>query len=378
MPKASEKVKKQINVACAVCRKSEADGVQLFTCSQCRSISYCSKECQVYHWKRGGHKALCKSFNAGDANQIVDPEHKAPEYEDIKQQTLRALPRDMKQIFALFEKKGTDEAALKKMKKLFLRQTKANKHIFFFLCLDVLAVAPTKMLDLPTSPLKLALQYVDPNVLCTMNNDKGGGTALHAVCLWKDPSAGRVSDNQLVIARQLLEAGAKVGATTSKDRAKCTALHFACWSKSSTNLELIQLLLDKGADPNAPNMFGETPLMYTLAFAPGAAKFLLEYAADKLDLNRVAYSNSDNVAGKSILAQVRGVILQLSISYSGFESKEKTPSNVEEHAKTGYLIGQLKELEELLVARGALEIRPPQNEYKYKTKLALARQKGYI
>jgi hypothetical protein len=32
---------------------------KLKLCTRCRSVSYCSKECQVAHWK-AGHKQVCK------------------------------------------------------------------------------------------------------------------------------------------------------------------------------------------------------------------------------------------------------------------------------------------------------------------------------
>ncbi|PRW56765.1 HIT MYND zinc finger [Chlorella sorokiniana] len=33
-------------------------------CAQCRSVSYCSQECQVRHWKEGGHKEACRTLAA--------------------------------------------------------------------------------------------------------------------------------------------------------------------------------------------------------------------------------------------------------------------------------------------------------------------------
>ncbi len=47
---------------CQVCRQTaEAVGKTiLLRCARCRSIRYCSKDCQVWHWKKGGHKDVCK------------------------------------------------------------------------------------------------------------------------------------------------------------------------------------------------------------------------------------------------------------------------------------------------------------------------------
>jgi hypothetical protein len=52
------------------------------------------------------------------------------------------------------------------------------------------------------------------------------------------------------------------------------------------NLEFIELLLQRGADPNANDSTGETPLMYTADWAPGTAKVLIEWPAT--DVNIVA------------------------------------------------------------------------------------------
>jgi hypothetical protein len=34
--------------------------VELKKCSRCRAAAYCSRECQVRHWREGGHKRECK------------------------------------------------------------------------------------------------------------------------------------------------------------------------------------------------------------------------------------------------------------------------------------------------------------------------------
>jgi hypothetical protein len=45
-----------------------------------------------------------------------------------------------------------------------------------------------------------------------------------------------------------------------------------------TNLDFIQLLFEIGADPNAQDHLGRTPLMYTIQFAPiGVAYHGREY-----------------------------------------------------------------------------------------------------
>jgi len=47
---------------CSNCGIGERDGgVALMPCSRCKVAVYCRRECQVQHWKAGGHKAACKA-----------------------------------------------------------------------------------------------------------------------------------------------------------------------------------------------------------------------------------------------------------------------------------------------------------------------------
>jgi hypothetical protein len=49
---------------CAFCNQPAQAGMKLFKCSACKSVRYCSKECQAQHWKAGGHKQECKRLAA--------------------------------------------------------------------------------------------------------------------------------------------------------------------------------------------------------------------------------------------------------------------------------------------------------------------------
>lgn len=50
--------------SCAVCGKVRGDGVKLKYCTGCRTVRYCSPECQAAHWKRLGHKQACAALRA--------------------------------------------------------------------------------------------------------------------------------------------------------------------------------------------------------------------------------------------------------------------------------------------------------------------------
>ena len=44
---------------CAVCGVRPRPGSKHKLCGGCKAVLYCSKECQVKHWKEGGHKSEC-------------------------------------------------------------------------------------------------------------------------------------------------------------------------------------------------------------------------------------------------------------------------------------------------------------------------------
>lgn len=44
---------------CAHCGLSQGNAIKLKKCAHCKAFSYCSRECQLKHWK-AGHKVDCK------------------------------------------------------------------------------------------------------------------------------------------------------------------------------------------------------------------------------------------------------------------------------------------------------------------------------
>ena len=106
----------------------------------------------------------------------------------------------------------------------------------------------------------------------------GGMTGLHIA--W--------SRGDLEAAKIFLEAEAEIG---KADKLGRTALHFA--ASIGTNLELIETLIDMGADVNSLSSGKETPLMKAIAFDNAdAAKLLLEKGADpeiENSMNRNSY-----------------------------------------------------------------------------------------
>ena len=45
---------------CASCNQVSPPGTKFQACKRCKEAHYCSRECQVYHWKKGGHRQNCK------------------------------------------------------------------------------------------------------------------------------------------------------------------------------------------------------------------------------------------------------------------------------------------------------------------------------
>eukprot|EP00588_Corethron_pennatum_P023475 CAMPEP_0194340174 /NCGR_PEP_ID=MMETSP0171-20130528/85453_1 /TAXON_ID=218684 /ORGANISM="Corethron pennatum, Strain L29A3" /LENGTH=256 /DNA_ID=CAMNT_0039105019 /DNA_START=133 /DNA_END=903 /DNA_ORIENTATION=+ len=164
-----------------------------------------------------------------------------------------------------------------------------------------------------------------------------GESTLHKLAEGGNPLKERSLKNQVIIGRQLILAGCNVNARCGKNLKKMTVLHKACHSSTHTNLEFIKLLLDSGADPNARNSFGETPIMYTLDFSAGAAKFLLQYS------NRTD-PNIFTSVGSSFLACLRKSI-----------KARKARTNPSDKQRDRYLVQQLVDLEAMLVERGAID-----------------------
>ena len=65
---------------CASCAiTEESEGIILKKCSVCLLVSYCSKECQRFHWNKGGHKIFCISPQARKASLFKKTESVAAE-----------------------------------------------------------------------------------------------------------------------------------------------------------------------------------------------------------------------------------------------------------------------------------------------------------
>jgi ankyrin repeat protein len=242
------------------------------------------------------------------------------------------MGEDGKRFFKLFQESTKDEsrAAAREMQKIAKRQTKQNQEFLLFHSLRFLARSKLEMLSWPNSPLLVILQVVDPNIL------SGEGTPLHQLAFLADPFDYSTHKKQLILANQLIEHGVNVNAVASSGQ---TPLHSACYGGLVTNLDFVEFLLEKGADPNAQDCRGLTPLMCTPKLAPSAATFLLNWPTTD--------ANITNRSGESFLARVRQAVKFFSVTVARPDNSEQVQHQ--------FLLQQWIAIEEMLVKRGAVD-----------------------
>ena len=192
----------------------------------------------------------------------------------------------------------------------------------------------SEMLSWPNSPLLVMLEFVDPNLLLVMWS---ASTPLLMLADLADPFDYSTHTNQLILAKQLIEHGANVNAVAIPNHE--TPLHKACFSGNVTNLDFVEYLLEEGANPNFQDDLGQTPLIWSIPDAPGAAKFLLNWPT--ADVNITTRS------GASFLVKVR-------VTVEKFLGKAALPDNPNQ-VQDQFLLRQWQEIEEMLVERGAVD-----------------------
>jgi hypothetical protein len=322
---------------CIVCRAVASPDIMLQYCAACQSALYCSRACQRIDWKQRQHKEICKLLNVGHGGMQMRTEGHTSRSKDMKELLEingRNLEEGEKRFFILFEKSTLEgsRAAAKKMKKYAKQQTKHNQEFLLFHSLNTLIrFSNSEMLSWSNSPLLAMLQFVDPDVL--LGEEGIRVTLLHQLADLLDPFDFSTHVNQLILAKQLVEYGANVNALSIPGG--MTPLHRACCSRNVTNLDFVEYLLEKGADPNAQEHLGYTPLMVSIPDAPGAAKFLLNWPTTD--------ANVTTRSGASFLAMVR-----LTITESLRDNLEK--------AQDQFQLQQWREIEVMLVERGAVGI----------------------
>ena len=334
--------------SCIVCKAAASLDLQLQYCDVCLSAIYCSTACQRIDWKTR-HKKICKHLNVGHGDmQVRSDEHtelrndRKEEFEDAE----RDLGEGQKRFFKLFQE-STEEGcrvAARKVKKYAKRQNKHNQEALLMHTLRFLLRSDSEMLSWPNSPLLVLLQFVDPDVIFGHRFE----SPLHHLAYLADPMDYSTHEKQLILAKQLIEHGANVNAVSSQIWHE-TALHIACHSETVTNLDFVELLLEAGADPNAQDAEGQTPLMITTPHAPGAAKFLLNWSTTNVNIT-TRY-------GESFLGSVRITITSLVRSTITDVSDDiAEDSDINKRVKDQFELQQWRGIEEMLLERGAHEL----------------------
>ncbi len=286
------------------------------------------------------HKQICKLLIVGHRDMQVQTgidRSRSITLKKVIEDIKHNLDEDGKQFFKLFEEstlKGS-RAAARKMKKIAKRQTKTNQKCLLLHSLRLLARSDSEMLSWPNSPLLVLLHFVGPSELS--GNKLMRVTPLYHLAELADPSDYSTHENQLILAKQLIEHGANVNAVSIPQGS--TPLHAAGFWGNVTNLDFVELLLEKGADPNAQDHQGMTPVMHTVPFAPGAAKFLLNWPTTDVTITEGA--------GASFLAMVRLIIQAFSYNGTGPDNPEMVQHQL--------LLQQWREIEDMLVERGAID-----------------------
>jgi TPR repeat protein len=61
-------------LCCSTCGKPKTPLRPLKPCKLCHTVQYCGRECQVQHWKQGGHRRECKKLREAAAAKTVPKE----------------------------------------------------------------------------------------------------------------------------------------------------------------------------------------------------------------------------------------------------------------------------------------------------------------
>lgn len=234
----------------------------------------------------------------------------------------------------------------------------SNRESLLFQSIGILLGLDSDTIAQPTSPVLVLLESgVDPNFLSHPWGgppDDSSSRLLHMLVGCTAPNVD-IMERQIIIARQLIEAGADVNAVNGPALGKNSPLHNACFSGRCTNLDLIKLFLDHGANPNLGNCMGQTPLMMTLEMSPSAAKLLLTYPyesspAPAIDINVRANDRSLYLGGlQDGIDKTREVLARVSVGLPSTKLLDwKHPAQFQYH------INQMEENKILAEALGGV------------------------
>jgi hypothetical protein len=216
------------------------------------------------------------------------------------------------------------------MKTIAKRQTKYNQTLL-----------PLGNPFVAKQTVHFVLQFVDPDLLSEHENaplqeGENRVNPLRHLADLADRFDYSTRGNLLILAKQIIARGANVDALSSPKGE--TPLHAACFAGNVTNLDFVELMLEAGADTNAKEFRGMTPLMCTSPNAIGTSKFLLNWPSTD--------ANSTNRSNESFRARVRFLLTK----FSELVTLPYNPERVQHQ----FLLQPWREIEEILVERDAL------------------------
>lgn len=166
------------------CKNKPKEGEKFKLCSKCKAATYCSRECQVAHWK--SHKSGCKEYREGGASRR--------EIKNYRNAATFVAIFFEPQIFAYVRKHLNDSlSTIKDYIPIDFLLKRFAKDFVVSLCCDHITTPITNMEDylaeMTKTPLDLGLMLVSELSENTRNGISAGDGDQLYVCVIKEHSA---------------------------------------------------------------------------------------------------------------------------------------------------------------------------------------------
>ena len=278
--------------SCAVCAVCSSTGSNppthhhaLKRCDQCRVVYYCSRTCQIQHWKKGGHKQECKrlrkkALNTSHVKQMMNKRLRARQAPGLKKGVMTggATP-----LFLAAES-GRVEVV-----KEFLKHEECD-----FNLQSADGKTPFMVSVLVSNSSSTICQYYQKDA--TLKGNSEGSLTIANILL--DLGPGRLNINAHQTSQN--------DSNDSKYAGGSTALFLACSANVPSLIERMLKEYRGTIDVNVQRDLGTTALY--IACQRGhydCVSLLLELAADTIDVNRSMFDNPMNTPATISLSPYR-------------------------------------------------------------------------
>ena len=226
----------------------------LYQCGSCKMVNYCSKECQKEHWMAHGKE--CKLWTKLSKMST-------------EQAAVKFLTLLMKEVKKESVPMNPENSLLRLLKFYVLRDGSVPPQIINAADSENGQTALMCACNHSWETLVESLLEAGANV--HQKDTDRGSNAFHMAI-----ATPRVS---IPILQRLLDAGAELEAKT--DTFGVTALAMASWVNTNATIEVMEFLIDKGADINTRMDNGMTPLYMAIKMTHmDQALFLIEKGAN--------------------------------------------------------------------------------------------------